>query len=100
MRVPGPGTITALETALAQRPARAARRAIRRSSRAAAPTARAAGKLTVKITLAATGRRLLGHSHGSHLRVRLFITYTPDRRRRPPDEQVRGAGDSLAHRRD
>jgi hypothetical protein len=76
VRVPGPGTITVLQTGWPEDRSqpRVGHQTVLSRGRA---TARKAGKVPVKIRLAATGRRLLGHSHGSHLRVRLFITYTP-----------------------
>lgn len=76
VHVPGPGTLTAVETAWPDdRPEPAASRQTVLSRGGA--TARRAGTVTVKTVLAATGRRLLGRSHGAHLRVRLVLAYTP-----------------------
>ncbi len=76
VRVPGPGRLSALETAWrSDRPEpRVGHQTV--LSRGAV-SVRRAGRVTVRIRPVASGRSLLRGSRGQRLRVRLFVTYTP-----------------------
>lgn len=76
VRVPGPGRLTALETAWRndrREPPVGHQTVLSRASR----TVRRAGAATLTVRPVASGRRLLGDSRGQRLRVRLFVAYTP-----------------------
>jgi hypothetical protein len=76
VHVPGPGTLTALETAWPndQRQPPVGRQTVLSRGQL---TARRAGHVTVTVAPVSAARQLLRHSRGRRLRVRLSITYTP-----------------------